>query len=161
MSRAFDKAFAFVVEAEGGATITNDPDDPGGLTKWGVSQRAYPDVDIANLTKEQAKEIYRRDYWDRCHCDRFQQQLALAIFDAAINQGPHKAIRLLQRALRVTEDGVVGEETEDAANRAYPGEVLIEYLSHRAAEYARLNPKYHRGWFARLFRLQRATWSLP
>lgn len=157
---AFDQAFAFVVEAEGGATITDDPDDPGGLTKWGVSQRAYPGLDIRGLTRDDAKAIYKRDYWDRCHCDRFQQQLALALFDSAVNQGPMKAIRLLQRALRVDDDGVVGDETVNAAMRAYPAEVLIDYLSHRAVEYARLNPKYHRGWFSRLFRLQRASWSL-
>lgn len=160
MSRAFDQAFAFVVEAEGGATITDDPQDPGGLTKWGVSQRSYPDLDIRSLTREQAKDIYFRDYWQRCHCDRFQQQLALALFDSAVNQGPAKAIRLLQRALRVTDDGVVGDETVAAASRAYPAEALIEYLSHRATEYARLNPRFHRGWFARLFRLQQAAWSL-
>lgn len=160
MSRAFDQAVAFVLEAEGGPTLTDDPQDPGGMTKWGISQSSFPDLDIESLTEERAREIYRSQYWDRCRCDEFQHQVALVLFDSAVNQGPQRAIRLLQRALRVEADGVIGDETLSAANHAIPGELLIEYLSRRATHYARLNAKFHRGWFARLFRVQRAAWSL-
>lgn len=66
MSENFEKAVAFVLRHEGG--YTNDNRDPGGETKFGISKRAYPSLDIKNLTEEQAKVIYRRDYWDRAGC---------------------------------------------------------------------------------------------
>jgi lysozyme family protein len=158
VSRAFDQAFQWILSVEGG--YSNDTDDPGGETRWGISKRAYPHLDIAFLTKEDAKRLYLRDYWNVCHCDELQQQVALALFDSAVNQGPNKAIRLLQRALGVDADGVVGPDTIAAANRTLPGDALIQYLSHRALEYSRGQEKYRRGWFVRLFRLQRATWNL-
>lgn len=155
---AFALAFQWVLGAEGG--YSNDPDDPGGETKFGISKRAYPTVDIAALTKEQAETIYRRDYWDRCRCGEFPLQVGFALFDAAVNQGARQAVVLLQRALRVAQDGIVGPATIAAAMRAVPGDVLLDYLSHRAAHYAQLNEKFHRGWFMRLFRLQRVLWSI-
>jgi len=153
---AFRQAVAWVLGMEGG--YSNDPDDPGGETKFGISKRSYPHLDIADLTREEAEDIYLRDYWLKCKCDAFPPQIAVALFDAAVNQGPGKAIRLLQRALGVEDDGVIGDDTLGAAMRAIPGELLIQYLSHRAVDYARLNPKYHRGWFVRLFGLQRVAW---
>jgi lysozyme family protein len=58
---AWETAIAFVLRMEGGTTVENDPHDPGGMTKFGISHKAFPDLDIANLTLEQAKEIYRRE----------------------------------------------------------------------------------------------------
>lgn len=160
MSRAFDLAAAFVLNVEGGDKITNDPDDPGGLTRWGISQHAHPGVDIANLTLEGAESIYRAQYWTPCRCDEFPLAIALALFDSAVNQGVRTAIKLLQRALRVEDDGFVGDDTLSAAGRAVPDELLIQFLSHRALRYALGNPKYQRGWMVRLFRLQRAILGL-
>jgi lysozyme family protein len=82
----FDAAFLLVVAAEGGEKVTDDPRDPGGLTKWGICQRSYPDLDIRALTESDAREIYRRDYWDACKCDELPWPLSLYVFDAAINQ---------------------------------------------------------------------------
>ena len=64
----FDQCFEKVIGFEGGYTL--DPKDPGGETNWGISKRAYPSIDIKNLTREGAKEIYKRDYWDRAQCDK-------------------------------------------------------------------------------------------
>ena len=58
----FDIAFSRLIDSEGG--LTDNPKDPGGLTKFGISQRSYPDIDIRNLTLDQAKAIYLRDFWD-------------------------------------------------------------------------------------------------
>jgi lysozyme family protein len=146
-----------VLDAEGGSTVTDDPQDQGGLTKWGISQRAFPDLDIRNLTKEQAKAIYKFHYWDRCRCNSFPPTIALALFDSAVNQGPHRAIQLLQRALGVTQDGIVGGETMAAVQEVDLDEALVDYLSHRATHYAQLNARFHRGWFKRLFKVQRAA----
>ena len=123
--------FAFVVEdLEGGDTVTNDPADPGGLTKWGISQRAHPALDIANLTREQALDIYTRDYWHRCRCDELSLGalgVALMVFDSAVNLGTGAAAKLLQRAVNVSVDGVLGPTTMAAA-RSMPARELIEAL---------------------------------
>ncbi|KWT77357.1 glycosyl hydrolase 108 family protein [Candidatus Magnetominusculus xianensis] len=63
----YTAAVRFVLDAEGG--YVNDPDDPGGETKYGISKRAYPSLDIKSLTIEDAKRLYRRDYWGRASCD--------------------------------------------------------------------------------------------
>ena len=75
----------FVLSAEGG--LVDDGSDPGGLTKFGISQRAYPNLDIRELTIEGAKALYRKDYWNRFSCDKLPPGIALLVFDAAVNQG--------------------------------------------------------------------------
>ena len=97
MSEPFDTAMTAVLGYEGG--YVNDPNDPGGETNWGISKRAYPNLDVKNLTRDGAIQIYRRDYWDALGCDRFPSVIAIALFDAAVNQGPVAAVRILQRAL--------------------------------------------------------------
>ncbi len=57
----FDTAVTKTLIHEGGSRVTDDPDDRGGLTRYGISQRSYPDLDIRNLTEDQAKEVYKRD----------------------------------------------------------------------------------------------------
>lgn len=78
---------------EGG--FVNDPKDSGGMTKYGISKRAYPNLDIANLTKEQAKEIYKNDYWKASAAHRYNWPMCLAVFDAAVNVGVSRARRWL------------------------------------------------------------------
>jgi lysozyme family protein len=156
--RGFDLAFQWILGAEG--VFSDDPDDAGGQTKYGISKRAYPHLDIPALTKEQAETIYAADYWHRCQCDAFPRQVGVALFDAAVNQGPKTAVQLLQRALGVDPDGIVGPDTLAAARRKIPGDILLDFLSHRAVRYAEGEPKFRRGWFRRLFRLQRVLWSI-
>lgn len=130
----FDHAFIFVVGIEGG--YTNDPNDPGGETKFGISKRAYPQVDIPNLTLDEAKAIYLRDYWHVCKCDELPADMALLVFDAAVNQGVSAALRFYANA--TTAEG---------------------YQAERALAYARLStfPTYGRGWMRRLFTTFRAA----
>jgi hypothetical protein len=105
----FDAAFPIVVGIEAG--YVNDPQDPGGETKYGISKRAYPNEDIPNLTIERARELYRRDYWDKAGCDAYSWGIALITFDCAVNQGVSiatslkgdTATRLAQRAVRYTK----------------------------------------------------------
>jgi len=156
-------------DVEGG--YANDPDDPGGETNHGISKRSYPGLDIKNLTEDEAAEIYRRDYWEPCNCDELPAGLALAVFDAAVNQGRSAAIRLLQRAIeslgwgRLTADGIVGPNTLAGARACWredPLFTLAEYLSFRADRYAQraheapAQSKYRRGWLKRLFKLEAA-----
>lgn len=152
-SRDFDLAFAWILEVEGAQT--DDPLDPGGLTRFGIAQNYNPDVDVAGLTVEKAKAIYRQRYWDAAKCGAFPYPLNFALFDAAVNQGVRSAVRQMQLALRVHPDGIVGPDTLDAASRAIPYELLDEFQSYRAVQYADGNPRYRRGWFRRQFKLHR------
>lgn len=138
---------------EGG--YVNDPADPGGETKYGISKRAYPDEDIANLTPERAAEIYRPDYWDAAHCNDLPWPVNLVVFDGAVNQGVFAAKRCLQLALKVTADGVVGPVTLAAAARRDPLELAIDVLSHRALRYAGTSnfDRFGRGWMVRVIRI--------
>jgi lysozyme family protein len=83
----FERAFAVVVGIEAG--YVNNPQDPGGETKFGITKRQYPTVDIKNLTLEQAQDIYRRDYWNTHDLDTLEYGKALLVFDTAINGGNH------------------------------------------------------------------------
>lgn len=100
-----------VIKAEGGAKITNDPKDPGGLTKFGISKKAYPSLDIANLTEADAIAIYKRDYWDRVQGDSLPYNVAYALFNYAVNRGVSVAIKYAQQVLGVNQDGRMGPAT--------------------------------------------------
>ena len=108
----FDLAFQITVGIEGG--YVNNPADPGGETKYGISHRAYPNVDIANLTMDQAKAIYEKDYWTLTRCDLCPAALAILVFDAAVNNRPGSAIKWLQQAVGVQADGNIGPVTQAA-----------------------------------------------
>ena len=144
---AFDRALALVLRHEGG--LVNDPRDPGGLTNWGISQRAYPDVDIANLTPGGAGEIYRRDYWDQIKGDQLPDALSICLFDAAVNMGCDKAIRLLQKAVGVAVDGVLGVNTIRAATRL--PDAVARFSAERALAYTGIRgfDIYGKGWLRR------------
>lgn len=153
---SFDQAFKFVMKWEGGAVITDDPDDPGGLTKYGISQRSYPDLDIRNLTEDHARQIYMRDYYLKSKASQLPDALRLAHFDAAVNMGVSRANKLLQKALKVESDGIIGVKTLKASH-SQDGDVLPSILAYRALFYVGLvtrKPtlsKFLFGWFRRIF----------
>lgn len=88
----FERSMVFILKWEGG--YSNDANDSGGETKHGISKRAYPDIDITNLTEEKAKEIYRRDYWEKAGCSSLAWPMCLVVFDTAVNCGVGKALEL-------------------------------------------------------------------
>ena len=146
----FVKAVDFVLEREGG--LVDHPSDPGGLTNFGISQRAYPDVDIRNLTRDGASEIYRRDYWEKVSANQLPANIRLAVFDSAVNQGVTRAKKLLQKTLRITQDGIIGPKTIKASQE-YGSNLLPDYLAERSLHYASLSTfeTFGRGWMRRLF----------
>ena len=146
---SFDKAVDFVLAQEGG--LVDDPQDPGGITNRGISQKAHPLLDIKALTLEDCKQLYREDYWNKIRGDELPPALAVVVFDAAVNQGPHAAIRMLQQAVGVNDDGILGPKTLAAASAA-GSMVLAELVARRMVAYG-LNPKFTRfglGWSRRL-----------
>lgn len=127
---SFDRAFEIVVGVEGG--YVDDPRDPGGETKFGISKRSYPALDIKNLTLDQARDIYLHDYWLKAGCDQLvDDAMAILIFDAAVNMGVDRAKQLSMK-----------------------GPNPVDFQAERALHYASLPTftVYGRGWMRRLFR---------
>ena len=152
----FDHAVGFVLQEKIEGGYVNDPRDPGGETNFGISKRAYPKVDIKNLTKDAAIAIYKSDYWDAVCGGDLPAKIAIAVFDAAINQGNGAAKRLLQKAAGTTADGIIGPQTLSAVTQANEEALLIQFLSWRLRRYAHTanSATYMRGWSARVLELQ-------
>lgn len=163
--QGFERAFRIVVGEEGG--YTTDPADPGNWTggacgrgecrgtRWGVSAAAYPALDIAGLVLADAHAIYRRDYWDRVCGDALPPALALLVFDAAVNNGVGRAVRWLQGAAGVAQDGVPGAVTLAAVRARTPLALCAEVQAQRLVFMAGLPGWGHfgLGWARRLCRL--------
>lgn len=145
----FDQAFDRLMGNEGG--YSNNPADPGGETNWGIAKRSYPNVDIKNLTREQAKEIYLRDFWERGQMAQYDPAIAFQVFDAAVNHGIETAVRLLQRAAGVAEDGHIGAVTVAAVNAKSVTDMLMLFVAHRLKFWAKLSTwaAFGRGWAVR------------
>ncbi len=157
MNTNWERAIEFVLKEEGGYTV--DEHDNGGETNFGISKRSYPNVDIKNLTVEEAKEIYQQDFWHACHCDELPAGLDIAMFDAAVNQGTGGAIRCLQIALgNLTVDGIMGDATKEAAFKASPT-ITRRFMAQRMVRYIRIIMKdntqevFADNWSNRLMRL--------
>jgi hypothetical protein len=131
MRENFEQSVALILDLEGGGQVVQDSLDPGGKTRWGISQRAYPALDIEGLTLGQAKEIYRQDYWVKAGCDELPGPMDLCAFDCAVNMGVGKALELL---------------------RNHPS--WEAYLLRRLAYYKALgNRRFFAGWVNRVLRL--------
>jgi lysozyme family protein len=151
---AFDLCCDITLGHEGG--YTNDPNDPGGETNWGVSKRAYPNLDIKNLTKDQAKsQVYLPDYWNKLSLDTADPAFACILFDSAVNNGVGAATKFMQQGLGVTADGVIGPATLaalKAATGATAQAALTEAHGQRIFHMAGLSTwaNFGLGWSRRL-----------
>ena len=148
--KTFNEIIEKVLEHEGG--YVNDPKDLGGETKYGITKRFYPDLDIKNLTIEQAKEIYKKDYWDK------NRILVLwhIFFDMCVNMGGRTAVKILQRAAvnkgkDIEVDGGLGPKTIGALKgveldrvRAYRVKYYVDLITNKPEQ-----EKFYLGWFRR------------
>ena len=137
----FLDAFAKLIGHEGGLSL--DPRDRGNWTggrrdwgelkgtKYGISAHAFPDLDIKSLTLEQARQIYRDKYWSAACCDMLPDPLKFPVFDLAVNSGPGRAARLLQRAVGAEEDGSIGPQTLMSIHNMPVDRVLRRLDAHR------------------------------
>ena len=155
----FHRCIELILDEEGG--LANHRKDPGGLTKYGISQRAYPNVNIELLTVDQAKAIYHRDYWLPIRGDLLPAGLDLLVLDCAINQGATTAVLLLQKAIGVRADGNIGPVTLNNALHAMR-QALDSFSAERALKYEfnRNEEVFGRGWYRRLLRMHRRAWQL-
>ncbi len=167
-SDLFEQAAQYTLENEGGYSA--DPDDPGGATRFGISSRSFPDVDLDSLTLQGAKDLYRREFWEKPGFDRLPfDDLAVKVFDAGVNMGTGAAGKLLQRSLNdigsnesellVTVDGDVGPQTLAAITQVDKDRLMSAFvirMKKRYGDVARANPKttkFLRGWMKRAERL--------
>lgn len=169
-------AVDFVFSWEGGySTDTRDRGNAnGGATNMGITQPTLnswckknnlPASSVKNLSKGTATQIYEEQYWKAAKCDQLPTKLAFAHFDTAVNMGVRGANCILQRALGVKVDGVIGKETREALQKADPDQVLAKYLADRDRLYDRLaekesNTVFLKGWKNRLADLEKTINTL-
>lgn len=158
----FDKAFEGIIAEEG--VYSNDPRDPGGATKFGITWRTLesavaagivPACRIEDLTIDGAKAIYRALYWSKVHGDELPWPLSLFVFDAAVNQGNEPAKKMLQKTLNTVQDGIIGKNTLAAIAKANQPELCALYMAERVLRYTGTQnfDVYGRGWMKRLFKI--------
>ena len=148
----------FVLREEGG--YVNDPRDPGGETKFGISKRAHPDLDIAALTEAHARALYTAGEWRALACGALPEGLDLVAVDAGVNSGITRSACWLQAALRVTSDGRIGPVTLAAAQAQPSLPVIAAACAVRMSFLGGLRTfaTFGRGWSARVARVEaRAT----
>jgi lysozyme family protein len=158
----FLECIEVILKNEGGYVF--HPNDPGGETNYGIARLFYPDLDIKNLTKTQAIQIYYDDYWNDLLSQINDKELALQIFDASVNHRHHikvvntygnKAIQMIQQLVQVEEDRIIGQMTLTAINN-YEGQLLNRYKHARKVYYEYLASRrpgfkvFLKGWLNRV-----------
>jgi lysozyme family protein len=160
----FDDALAITLIAEGG--YVDDPDDRGGATNFGVTQRTYdqfrrrhsmPLRPVREITEDEVYQVYQ-DYWTAVGADTLQWPLSAVMFDMAVNHGPSSAKKLLQRTLEVREDGIVGPKTRFALGAFDTDSLTNHLLWTRVDRYRALargnQAKFLSGWLWRVAHLR-------
>lgn len=150
----FAQAIPVILNHEGG--YVNDASDPGGETKYGISKRTYPQLDIRNLTEDHAAAIYEKDWWDKYgYAAILSQAVATKIFDMAVNMGAKRAHKILQACVGTVADGVLGPTSFACVNQMAEA-VLLPRLREACANYyqslAQSKPsllKFLNGWLRR------------
>lgn len=158
----FPASLALILKSEGG--FVNHPRDPGGMTNLGVTRNVWKDwvkhdvdeTEMRSLTPELVAPLYKANYWDACKCDDLPRGVDYAVFDSAVNMGPFRAAKLLQTALGVTADGVIGRATIAAATAADPVELLEAFSQGKEAFYQSLPTfgVFGKGWLNRVAHVQ-------
>lgn len=150
----FDSLIGRILAHEGG--YVNHPSDPGGATNFGITERVAREWgykgDMRALPRDTAVDIYRARYWDRVQGDKLPDEVAFQIVDAAVNHGIGNAIRWMQRAAGVADDGIIGPVTLAAVAKADPADLVLLFNAIRLEFYASLTTfsTFGRGWTRRV-----------
>ena len=165
---SFDQSVALVLLHEGG--FVQHPRDPGGATKFGITREtlaqargAFASIeDVRRLTRDEAASIYRRFYWNAVRADELPVGLGLALFDLAVNSGPTRAVKMLQKALRIDQDGLIGPLTLKAAADAHTPDTIRRLTRERLGFLARLATwsVFGRGWRRRVLAVEQEALRL-
>ena len=148
MTERFLRHVKVILNHEGG--YVNDPVDPGGETKYGISKKAHPDLNISALTKDQAIDIYYREYYLPVKVENLlDDTAALHLFDHAVTSGPGRAVKLLQKAIGMPQTGNMSQDTIRNANQRTDLSVLLSHA--RKNFYESLgSAKFLKGWLHRV-----------
>lgn len=151
----FYDALNFVLENEGG--YSNNPNDKGGKTRYGISQRAHPEVDIDKLTLIEAQNIYMREYWNGYY-KLLSREMCIRLFDLGVNIGKNKAVQLLQTTLNtyfdtnLALDGIFGHKTLQAVKNQNQTNLYSVFIFEASLYYKSLNSPFFIGWLNRLYK---------
>lgn len=154
MSLTFTQIFNRLIGHEGG--YVNDPRDPGGETNWGITKRTAQangyQGSMRAMTREQAYKIYYSAFWLRYQCDKMPDAVAFQFFDAAVNHGLGNASRMLQRAVNVADDGIIGNMTIAAIKKMAISDVIMRFNAERLEFYCKLSTfaTFGKGWVRRV-----------
>lgn len=157
----FDQAFDKLLGHEGG--FVDHPADPGGATRWGITERVARVAgyrgDMRELPVALAKRIAKTEYWDAVRADDMPPGIRYALFDATYNSGPRQATLWLQRALEVADDGMIGPKTLMVAHATDPRALLPRMLAQRLRFMTGLAnwPAFGKGWARRVADLMETT----
>lgn len=155
---SFEKALAHVLKSEGG--FVNHPNDPGGMTNLGCTKAVWEEwcghpvteKTMRSLTPADVAPLYKRKYWDKVKADSLPEGVDYCVFDAAINSGPGRAIKLLQGVVGVDQDGDIGPKTLGAVKAFNPKELIQDYSKRRLSFMMDLPAWQHfsKGWTNRV-----------
>lgn len=157
MKDNFELCLKMLLKHEGG--FVDHPKDPGGMTNLGVTKAVYEDVlgrevtekEMRALTEEDVKPVYKKLYWDRCWGDELPSGVDWAVFDWAVNSGPSRAAKALQRAVNAKPDGAIGPKTLDAVEAVDPRDIIEQLAEERELFYRALSTfdTFGKGWLRR------------
>jgi len=158
MQNNFEKSLALVLQHEGG--YVNHPSDPGGRTNLGVTQRVWEEyvghpvdeAEMRSLTKEMVSPLYRKEYWDAVRGDQLPSGADYLAFDFAVNAGAFRSIKTIQRALKITADGVIGPVTVKAIQDTNAEDFINNFSAAKESFYRSLTnfPTFGKGWLNRV-----------
>lgn len=154
MNKTFQTALKRVLQHEGG--YVNHPSDPGGETNYGITKSVARQYGFKGSMKDIpmsiVEKIYKDQYWDAMSCDNFEFAIAFHMFDAAVNHGLINARKLIQRAVNVKDDGIIGSISL-AAIRKTPQLLFVNsFMAERISFYTKIStfPTFGRGWMSRM-----------
>ena len=158
MKENFDEALKAILKHEGG--FVNHPKDPGGMTNLGVTKKVWEEwvgktvdeKDMRALTPEVVAPMYRKKYWDAVRGDEMPDGLDYLMFDFAVNAGPGRAIRIMQKAVGTNPDGAIGPKTMQALKEANQAELVAKFSAEKEAFYRSLPTfgTFGKGWLRRV-----------
>jgi len=168
-----DSCLQYVLQWEGG--FVHDPQDRGGATNKGITQKTYntyltkqqlPLRSVEEIDDDEVTEIYKNEYWDKCHCADIPVPLDLIVFDSAVQHGVSRASKWLQHCVGSVPDGIIGTNTIYALHGKVLDkrlqDVMDNYLNGRISFYAQIiandptQKKFAKGWKNRIDALEHA-----
>ena len=157
MNSNFQKCLDLVLQSEGGWVDGNKIGDLGGETNLGVTKKVWQEwvghdvKTMKDLTHADVAPMYRAKYWMACYAPQLKTGVDYCLFDAAVNMGPGRAVKLLQESIGCVPDGVIGPRTMQLIDQKNAQDVVQAYSNRKTSFYESLNkPQFIKGWLKRV-----------